>query len=84
MVFAVDTSGSIPPGRFINIQKFLHDIVDKTEVSPDRTRIAVVSFSDAATIELMLSSTMDKATVKQALFHIKYMAQRTNIASALR
>lgn len=84
LVLAVDTSGSIRVERFSYITKFLETLIDRYETGPDKTRVAMVSFSDSARVDLYLSSTYNKATLKRAPYHIPYQGQRTNIAAALR
>ena len=84
VVFVVDSSGSIRENRFAMLMDYVRNVTKLLEVSPDRTRVGLVTFSDRATTEFNLNTYSSKEDIMQALHYVQYARGRTNTASALR
>lgn len=85
ILFMIDSSGSIRRQRFEDYFKtFIHDIIDNLEISPNKTRVGLVTFSDDAEIVANLNTYQSRETLLQAVDNIEYKAGRTNTAAALR
>ena len=66
LAFALDASGSIRNERWRLIRDFVADIVTEFEFDAlDKTRLAVVSWSDDAFLHFRLNEFMTKQDVKQ-------------------
>lgn len=83
LVFVIDCSGSIRQERFPAVLDFFAKIVDEVELSPTKTRIGAISFADTSHVNFNLNSFVNKGDVINAIKRIKFLGEKTNIASAL-
>jgi len=84
LLIGVDVSGSIRRERLPQALDFIADVVDDLEIGPDKTRIALVYYSDDA----YLLFDYDRFSSKDDIFYwirrTPYIGGRTNSAAALR
>lgn len=69
--------------NFEKIRKWVADLVDSFDVSPDKTRVAVVLYSDRPTIEFNLSRHKTLEDVKRAARNIRFLGGNTMTGDAI-
>ena len=79
----LDASGSIRVERFPEILNYVNSLIDQLEVSPSKTRIAAVKYSDDAFLQFYLNSYTTKQDVQLAIKRISFIGARTNTASGI-
>ena len=62
LVFVVDSSGSIQETRFYMVLEFISNITEHMEVRQGRVRVALVTYSDEATLQFNLNAYENKVT----------------------
>jgi len=55
LVFVLDSAGTVYPDRWHYMQDFVQCIVEQLDVAADRTRVAVVYWSDSAHVGFTLN-----------------------------
>lgn len=83
MAFILDTSSSIGKENFEKIRKWVSNLVESFDVAPDKTRVAVVLYSDRPTTEFNLGRHKTLEEVKQAASNIRYLSGNTNTGDAI-
>ncbi|XP_064132198.1 matrilin-4 isoform X1 [Loxodonta africana] len=84
LVLLVDGSKSVRPQNFELVKRFVNQIVDFLDVSPEGTRVGLVQFSSRVRTEFPLGRYGTAAEVKQAVLAIEYMERGTMTGMALR
>ena len=84
LTFLIDSSGSIGKANWPKMLNFLKTLSGKLTVSPDRARIAVVSFGNEATLHFGLDSHASLKSTEDAIDQIRWKDQWTNTGDALR
>uniref|UniRef100_A0A2K6EXK5 Matrilin 4 n=1 Tax=Propithecus coquereli TaxID=379532 RepID=A0A2K6EXK5_PROCO len=84
LVVLVDGSKSVRPQNFELVKRFVNQIVDFLDVSPDGTRVGLVQFSSRVRTEFPLGRYGTAAEVKQAVLAVEYMERGTMTGLALR
>lgn len=84
LVLLVDGSKSVRPQNFELVKRFVNQIVDFLDVSPEGTRVGLVQFSSRVRTEFPLGRYGTAAEVKQAVLAIEYMERGTMTGLALR
>lgn len=84
VVFVLDTSGSVGILHFRKVQQFVIDIINSWKISYNKVRVAVISFSDKAFVNVYLNQYSNKYYLIRAIKNIKYRSGRTNTYYALR
>ncbi|XP_076705333.1 matrilin-4 isoform X2 [Callospermophilus lateralis] len=84
LVLLVDGSKSVRPQNFELVKRFVNQIVDFLDVSPEGTRIGLVQFSSRVRTEFPLGRYGTAAEVKQAVMAVEYMERGTMTGLALR
>lgn len=84
LAFIVDSSGSIRSSRFEDVKEFISNITSNMEISQDKTRVGIISFSDDASLQIRLDQYGRKEDLMQAIKGLPYLRGRTHTASALR
>ncbi|KAL2763655.1 matrilin-4 isoform 3 precursor, partial [Daubentonia madagascariensis] len=84
LVLLVDGSKSVRPQNFELVKRFVNQIVDFLDVSPDGTRVGLVQFSSRVRTEFPLGRYGTAAEVKQAVLAVEYMERGTMTGLALR
>lgn len=69
--------------NFDKIRQWVANLVDSFDVSPDKTRVAVVRYSDRPTIEFNLSRYRTLEDVKRAARNIRYLGGNTMTGEAI-
>jgi len=83
MVIAIDTSGSIRLERFTYIRQYIAQLLDDLEISPNKTKVAVVVYADDSQEVLSLNSFTNKQDIIWTTNNIVFSGGKTNTASAL-
>ncbi|XP_055293684.1 matrilin-4 isoform X3 [Moschus berezovskii] len=84
LVLLVDGSKSVRPQNFELVKRFVNQIVDFLDVSPEGTRVGLVQFSSRVRTEFPLGRYGTAAEVKQAVRAVEYMERGTMTGLALR
>ncbi|XP_034029371.1 collagen alpha-6(VI) chain [Thalassophryne amazonica] len=84
IVFIVDESGSIGTANFQLIRTFLLSVVNGLEVSPNRVRVGIVTYSDRPTAQVYLNTFKDKDEILQFVKILPYRGGGTNTGAALK
>ncbi|KAK2188834.1 hypothetical protein NP493_122g04004 [Ridgeia piscesae] len=84
LAFLIDSSGSIGKTNWPKMLNFMKKLSSKLTVSPDRARIAVVSFGNEATLHFGLDSHVTLKSTEAAIDQIGWKGQWTNTGAALR
>jgi len=83
MVIGVDVSGSVRQERLPDTLDFIVSVVNDLEVGEEKTRVALVYFSDNAYQLFDLGQYNDKQDVIYWIKRTPYLGDRTNSAAAL-
>ena len=83
LVLGVDVSGSVRRERTPDELQFITDVVDDLEVSADKTRVALVYFSDDAYQLFGFTQFSSKQDIIYWIKRTPYLGGRTNSAAAL-
>jgi hypothetical protein len=80
----MDKSNSMSSQDFQRQQLFVQNVVSGFTINPTHTQVAVVSFSNHATVDFYLNSYSSKASVNTAVSNIHFEGGiSTNTASAI-
>ncbi|KAL3865446.1 hypothetical protein ACJMK2_042835 [Sinanodonta woodiana] len=82
--FVLDASNSIWPEDFKKQLSFVRDLIHIFDISEDKTRVGVITFSDYVKPEITLESKQDKAVLVERVSNITFLMGRTDTAMALR
>ena len=86
LVFVVDASGSIndrDPGNWQRIKQFMTRIVDGLDIGPQKTRVAVVTYSNRGNVAFKLDAYDNKDDLKNAILNVRYSGGNTNTSGGL-
>ena len=93
MIFAVDSSGSIDPNKFVQLTSFVSKLAEALDLDgamQDRGdggragfRVGLLTFSSEVSVAFQLNTYTDKALLLQAL-RVGYVRGNTNTADAIR
>uniref|UniRef100_A0A915AKQ6 Transmembrane cell adhesion receptor mua-3 n=1 Tax=Parascaris univalens TaxID=6257 RepID=A0A915AKQ6_PARUN len=84
LVFLIDGSGSIGSDIFRGeVLRFLKEFVELFDISSDRTRVAVVQYSDRIRHEFDLNQYSSIQSVEDAIDRIQYMTGLTRTGAAI-
>ena len=82
--FVLDSSGSVSTSNYQNMKTFVKDLTNFFTISPDETRVSVMSFSNDATIHIPFSRHFDDhVELSTAIDAIDYSGGGTATATAL-
>ncbi len=84
LTFVVDSSGSIRIERYPDVKEFVINITKQLDVSPERTHVAMMYWSDNAEVNFNLNDYHSKQDVIQAIRGTPFIGGRTHTADALR
>lgn len=79
----MDSSGSIGDSDFEEVRDFLHALVDRFNLRPDRVRLGLAQFSDRPYQEFLFGDYLDKEDLHQKLDDLIYRRGGTNTGQAL-
>lgn len=83
LAFILDTSSSVGKENFEKIRQWVANLVDSFDVAPDKTRVAVVRYSDRPTTEFNLARYRTLEDVKRAARNIRYLGGNTMTGDAI-
>lgn len=83
LVFVVDSSNSLSSDDFTRAKYFMNNVVDAFNIASDKTRVAVIIYSNTPHIEFYLNSYLVKSSLKTAITHLPFRPGTTNTAAAL-
>uniref|UniRef100_A0A3Q1I0U5 VWFA domain-containing protein n=1 Tax=Anabas testudineus TaxID=64144 RepID=A0A3Q1I0U5_ANATE len=83
LAFILDTSSSVGKENFEKIRQWVANLVESFDVAPDKTRVAVVRYSDRPTTEFNLARHRTLEDVKQAARNIRYLGGNTMTGDAI-
>lgn len=83
LAFILDTSSSVGKENFEKVRQWVANLVDSFDVAPDKTRVAVVRYSDRPTTEFSLGRYGTPEEVKQAARNIRYLGGNTMTGDAI-
>jgi len=84
LALIIDASANARQERFPKILLYLSDLIQSIEVSPVKTRVSVVVYSDNATVQFHLTNYSNSYDVMKAIHNIEYMGGKSDLASAIR
>ena len=84
IVFLVDSSSGIARSDFFRMTDTLRRVVSHWDVSPDRTRVALIYFSNKAEILFNFNDHASQNEVLNAMLFIPYTGGETNTTDAIR
>ena len=67
VAFVLHSAGTVHPERWRYVTRFVINIVERLDVGADRTRVAVVTWSDTAHIGF----TLDQFTARQDIIQVR-------------
>ena len=79
----LDASGSIGSSNFVTMKDFVKSVVSKFEIGADKTRVGVIRYANAASIEIPLGSINDALLLNTAITNITYTGGGTATHLAL-
>ena len=71
-MLVVDGSGSIRPQNFVNLIGFVVRVTRQFDISPERTRMGLIQFSEQSDIEISLGSITDEGALEREIMNITY------------
>jgi len=83
LIIALDTSGSIRNERFASTLNFIASLYDSMEISPTKTQVGLLQFSDTSNEVFALNTYTNKQDITWATKNATFTGGRTNTASAL-
>ena len=84
--FVIDSSASIKgkdPGNWNITLQYVANVVRQFTIGPNDVQVAVVLFSDVATVEWGLTRYSDSASLINAILNVRYINSTTNLNDAL-
>ncbi|KTF84600.1 hypothetical protein cypCar_00011151 [Cyprinus carpio] len=83
LVFILDTSSSVGKENFEKIRQWVANLVESFDVGAEKTRVAVVRYSDRPTTEFNLGRYKTLEEVKRAAGNIRYLGGNTKTGDAI-
>ena len=84
LAFLIDSSGSVGMSNFAKMLTFMKTLSGRLTVSPDRARIAVVSFGTEAILHFGLDSHVTLKSTEADIDEIRWKDEWANTGAALR
>ena len=84
LTFVVDSSGSITPDEFAMAKRFVAKFIQAVSVNKEKTRVAIVNYSNRTLIEAYLNSFYNEQFLFKVVENMQRQAETTNTADALR
>ena len=84
LAIIIDTSASMRSERFYRVLEYLCDLIEELELSKNKTRIGVISYSDNATVQFYFNKYSSIDDVTAAIKRIPYNGGKSNVASAFK
>lgn len=77
VAFLLDSSGSIGQNNYLDMKRFINEVIDHFQISPKDTHVGVVSFSTQAQTEIRFTSKQTVDTIKPSVLNITYQSGAT-------
>ncbi|KAM3929211.1 collagen alpha-6(VI) chain [Leptodactylus fuscus] len=84
VMFLVDSSASIGTGSFNKMKDFMKNLVNKTEVGPNKIQFGIVQFSSDSKEVLQLNKNGTKNSIWEAIGKMGYLKKGTYTGEALK
>ena len=84
MVFVVDSSSSVGRENFDKAVAYISGLVERLPVKSRSARVAVVTYSDRASVRWYLGTSPSRSDLLARLEHLKYIGGAANTGDALR
>ncbi|XP_041101018.1 collagen alpha-6(VI) chain-like isoform X2 [Polyodon spathula] len=81
--FLIDGSGSIYPQDFLDMKKFINDMIRMFRIGSDSVRIGVVQYSVSPRVEFMVTQYTTRKGLEMAVKNIQQLGGGTNTGYAL-
>ena len=72
LVFVLDRSGSIGSEDFKLEKTFVESLIEKFDIFPDKSRVAVVTYSDSEKLEFDFNKYINKECLRNGIKDIRY------------
>lgn len=84
-IFILDYSKSMRDSEFKFVREFANTMIDSLSIGEAKTHVGVITFADSIEVQLNLTTTFDKDTIKETVNNIKrpLLFRATNTAHAL-
>jgi len=79
VAFVLHSAGTVHPERWRYVTQFVVNIVKQLDVGPNRTRVAVITWSDTAYVAFKLN----QFTSRQDVIQVAVLCHRQRISAAL-
>ena len=83
MIFLLDLSGSLKQEDMKYPLNYIKKVIREMDVSPESSRIALITFSDTSHVQFTFDSYTNKYDVMHALDLVGYLGKGTKLAPAL-
>ena len=83
IAFIIDNSGSIGHDNYESAKDFVTSIIEDLNVGEDRTRVALITYSDTANLVFNLNRYDHRQEIIPAIAELRYANGKTNTAAAL-
>lgn len=83
LAFLLDSSGSIGEKNYLDMKRFINEVIDHFHISPKDTHVGVVSFSTQAQTEIRFTSKQTADAIKPSVLNITYQNDLTYIDRGL-
>ncbi|XP_075869454.1 matrilin-4 isoform X2 [Nelusetta ayraudi] len=84
LVLLIDGSKSVRPQNFELVKKFVNQVVDSLDLSPQGTRVGLVQYSSRVRTEFPLNMYHTAEEIKAAVMKVEYMEKGTMTGLALK
>lgn len=84
VAFLLDSSGSIGQNNYLDMKRFINEVIDHFHISPKDTHVGVVSFSTQAQTEIRFTSKQTADAIKPSVLNITYQGHGTYIDLGLK
>ncbi|XP_063003667.1 collagen alpha-6(VI) chain [Elgaria multicarinata webbii] len=83
ILFLVESSRNIGPENFVKMKNFMSELVNKSDIGPDRMHVGVIQFSGRNKEEFRLNQYLTKSDITDAIGRMSLMGQNTLTGGAL-
>ncbi|MBN3325894.1 CO6A6 protein, partial [Atractosteus spatula] len=82
--FLIDHSGSIDPLGFVDMKKFIKEMIRMFRIGPQSVRIGVVKYASTPTVEFTVTEHTNKKDLERAVERVQQLGGGTQTGDALR
>ncbi|XP_052788738.1 cartilage matrix protein-like [Mya arenaria] len=70
LVFVMDTSSSLSSNDFTRATRFISEVVDGFEISPNKTQVGLLTYSSNARVEFHINQNTDNVSLNNAISNV--------------